>query len=49
MENNMKWSQFVTDKKTGKNIIVFTTLINGISVSPEDLGDEDALREMNEF
>ena len=44
-----EWTQMVTDEKTGTRVLVLTTLVNGITVAPEDLGDEDALSEANDY
>ena len=44
-----KWTQMVTDEKTGRRVLVLTTLVNGLVVDDSDLGDEDRLRENNEF
>lgn len=42
-----RWSQFVMDELTGKNIVVFTTLTEGIDL-PNDIEDDDFNND-NEF
>ena len=37
------------DKNTGMRVLVFGAMTNGLVVSPYDLGDEDAMREINEI
>ena len=49
MENSKKWYELRDEKTTGRRVLVLTTLVNGICVSPADMGDEDAMRENNEF
>jgi hypothetical protein len=43
-----KWNQMVMDEKTGQRVLIFTGLTNGIIVNPADLGDSDALLELQD-
>ena len=44
----MNWTRMEIDKNTGTRVLVFSALTNGLQVSPADLGDEDAMRELQE-
>lgn len=48
MKEDQKWMQMEIDKSTGLRVLNFTTLINGLIVNPADLGDDDALRELQD-
>lgn len=48
MKQNKTWTKVEVDKNTGARVLVFSTLTNGLSVSPADMGDEDALRELQD-
>lgn len=48
MNTSKEWSEIVQDKN-GRNIVIFTTLSNGIKVADEDLGDSDALLEAQDY
>lgn len=48
ISNPMKWSQILMDEETGKNIVVFTTLVDGIDL-PQDNLDDDDLYDDKEF
>ena len=41
-------AQMEIDGDTGTRVLVFTAMTSGLMVSPEDCGDEDALREIQE-
>jgi len=47
-QQDNKWMRMEMDKDTGKRVLVFTAMTNGLFVSPADRGDEDALREIQE-
>jgi hypothetical protein len=48
-QQDNKWMRMETDKDTGLRVLTFTGMTNGLFVAPSDLGDEDALREIQEI
>lgn len=48
-QQDNKWMRMETDKNTGLRVLTFTGMTNGLFVAPSDLGDEDALREIQEI
>lgn len=48
MKEDKKWMQMGMDENTGLRVLTFTILMNGLFVNPADLGDDDALRELQD-
>jgi hypothetical protein len=48
MEKNVFGAQMEIDESTGMRVLSFVGLMNGIIVNPADLGDNDALRELQD-
>lgn len=44
-----KWVTLQTDENTGRRVLVWTNIINGLQVDESDLGDSDAMRELNDY
>ncbi len=44
-----KWTEIMTDENTGARVLVLHTILNGIVVNEAYLGDDDAMREMNDY
>ena len=42
------WNLEEIDQNTGMRVLSFVGLMNGILVNPADLGDDDALRELQD-
>lgn len=42
------WIQVVTDENTGKRVLAFTGM-SGLYVNPADLGESDALLELQDY